>query len=145
MATRKWQHGFWENYQQDRITGILIIEDGNKKTKQQLTVAKFSPDGSDNPDFKEAIDQLTIATLDKNTNERIERKQREAKAKAIREQQKNKQKQLAQLFDAKLHAFEIDEIKNSKNRELKSRLRKSKNVIEMQIFAQMIIKEELGL
>ena len=145
MATRKWQHGFWENYQQDRITGILIIEDGNKKTKQQLTVSKFSPDGSDNPDFKEAIDQLTIATLDKNTNERIERKQREAKAKAIREQQRNKQKQLAKLFDAKLHAFEIDEIKNSKNRELKSRLRKSKNVIEMQIFAQMIIKEELGL
>ena len=48
-------------------------------------------------------------------------------------------------YPFQITAFEIDEIKNSKNRELKSRLRKSKNVIEMQIFAQMIIKEELGL
>ena len=98
-----------------------------------------------NPDFNEAIEQLTVETLDKNTNERLEKKQREAKGKALREQQKAKQKQLSVLFDAKLQAFEIDEIKNSKNRSLKAKLRKSRNVIEMQVYAQLIIKEELGI
>jgi|TARA_R110000822_G_scaffold911_3_gene3936 hypothetical protein len=145
MKERNWTHGFWENYQKDRITGMLVIKDGNKETKQQLTVAKFSPDGSNNPDFNEAIEQLTVETLDKNTNERLEKKQREAKGKALREQQKAKQKQLSVLFDAKLQAFEIDEIKNSKNRSLKAKLRKSRNVIEMQVYAQLIIKEELGI
>ena len=145
MKERNWTHGFWENYQKDRITGMLVIKDGNKETKLQLTVAKFSPDGSNNPDFNEAIEQLTVETLDKNTNERLEKKQREAKGKALREQQKAKQKQLSVLFDAKLQAFEIDEIKNSKNRSLKAKLRKSRNVIEMQVYAQLIIKEELGI
>lgn len=143
---RTWQrHAFWENYQKDRITGILIIEDGNKTTKQQLTVYKFNQDGSDNPDFQEIIDQVGVETLDKNTAERNERKAAEAKAKHIKEQQQKKQRELAQLFEAKLQAFEIDEIKNSNNRALKSSLRKSKNMVELQIYAQLIVKEALGL
>lgn len=143
---RTWQnHAFWENYQKDRITGILITEDGNKKTRQQLTVYKFNPDGSDNPDFQEIIDQLGEETLDKNTAERNERKANEAKEKHIREQQQKKQRELAELFEAKLKAFEINEIKNSSNRDLKSRLRKAKNLVELQIYAQLIVKEALGL
>jgi len=146
MATRTWQnHAFWENYQKDRITGILITEEGNKKRRQQMTVYKFNPDGTDNPDFQEIIDQLGEETLNKNTAERNDRKSKEAKQKQIQEQQKKKQQELAQLFESKLRAFEIEEIKNSTNRELKSRLRKSKNLIELQIYAQLIVKEALGL
>jgi len=146
MAKRTWQNNaFWENYQKDRITGILITEEGNKKTRQQLTIYKFNPDGTDNPDFKEIIDQVTINVLNANTAERNERKAREAKEKHIKEQQQKKQRELAELFEAKLRAFEIDEIKNSTNRDLKSRLRKSKNIIELQIYAQLIVKEALGL
>jgi len=146
MAKRTWQrHAFWENYQKDRITGILVTEDGNKSTKQQLTVYKLNPDGSDNPDFQEIIDQLGVETLDKNTAQRNDKKAEEARQKHTREQQQKKQRELAQLFEAKLSAFEIDEIKNSSNRELKSKLRKSKNMVELQIYAQLIVKEALGL
>ena len=146
MAKRTWQrHAFWENYQKDRITGILITEDGNKKIRQQLTVYKFNPDGTDNPDFQEIIDQVGIETLDKNTADRHERKQREAKERNIREQQQKKQRELAQLFEAKLSAFEIPEIKESTNRDLKSKLRKARNIIELQVYAQLIVKEALGL
>jgi hypothetical protein len=143
---RTWQnHAFWENYQKDRITGILIIEDGNKKTRQQLTVYKFNQDGTDNPDFQEIIDQVGVEALNRNTAERNDRKASDAKARHIKEQQQKKQRELAQLFEAKLQAFEIDEIKNSSNRELKSKLRKSKNMVELQIYAQLIVKEALGL
>ena len=146
MATRTWQkHAFWENYQKDRITGILVTEENNKKVTQQLTVYKFNPDGTENPDFQEIIDQVGIKLLDTNTAERNERKQREVKEKHIKEQQRKKQQELAHLFESKLRAFEIDEIKNSTNRELKSKLRKAKNLIELQIYAQLIVKETLGL
>tara|TARA_R110000822_G_scaffold47472_5_gene125871 strand:- start:2147 stop:2587 length:441 start_codon:yes stop_codon:yes gene_type:complete len=146
MVTRTWQkHAFWENYQKDRITGILLTENGNKKTKQQLTVYKFNPDGLDNPDFAEIIEQIGTETLDKNTADRNENKEKEAKSRHIKEQQRKKQQELAELFESKLKAFEIDEIKNSINRDLKSRLRKSKNIIELQIYAQLIVKESLGL
>ena len=46
------------------------------------------------------------------------------------------------LFQAKLDAFEIDTIKNSKNRELKSRIRKAKTLIEVTAFASALIMLE---
>jgi len=144
---RQWQnHAFWENYAKDRITGILVItQPDGKKTSQQLTVSKLDDKGQANPDFQEVLDQLGTEQLDKNTQARADKKAEESRTRYLKEQQKKKQEQLAALFDAKLNAFEIPEIKNSKNRELKARLRKSKNIVEMQIFAQLIVKEELGI
>ena len=43
---------------------------------------------------------------------------------------------------AKLDAFEIDIIKNSKNRKLKSRIRKAKTLIEVTAFASALITLE---
>jgi hypothetical protein len=147
MAKRVWQnHAFWENYQKDRITGILNIKhDNGKVTDQQMSVSKFTDDGVENSDFKEIVEQIGIERLDKNTSRRAENKTAEAKKKHLKQQHEKKQKLLAQLFDAKLSAFEIEEIKNSKNRPLKTRLRKSKNVFELQLYAGMIIKESLDL
>ena len=46
------------------------------------------------------------------------------------------------LFDAKLEAFEIADIKNSKNRTFKSRIRKSKSIMEVTaLTAALIILE----
>ena len=139
-------HAFWENYQKDRITGILVIKGaGGKETTQQLTISKFAEDGSINPDFQEIVDQLGTNRIDENTSNRARRKAVEAKQRYLREQHVKKQKQLAELFDAKLQAFEIEEIKNSTNRELKAKIRKSKNILELQVYAQMLLREELGL
>ena len=46
------------------------------------------------------------------------------------------------LFQAKLDAFDIDMIKNSKNRELKSKIRKAKTLIEVTAFASALITLE---
>jgi hypothetical protein len=110
-----------------------------------MSVSKFTDDGVENSDFKEIVEQIGIERLDKNTSRRAENKTAEAKKKHLKQQHEKKQKLLAQLFDAKLSAFEIEEIKNSKNRPLKTRLRKSKNVFELQLYAGMIIKESLDL
>ena len=146
MTTRTWaDDSFWESYDQNRITSILTItNDEGKITKQQLTVSRFNPDGSDNPDFQEILDQLGEEKVTENTTKRNEKKvaQREAEEQKRREEQKARE--LQKLFDAKISAFEIEDIKNSKNRVLKAKLRKAKNQVEVNIYSMMIVMEEMN-
>ena len=146
MTTRTWaDDSFWESYDQNRITSILTItNDEGKITKQQLTVSRFNPDGSDNPDFQEILDQLGEEKVTENTTKRNEKKvaQREAEEHKRREEQKARE--LQKLFDAKISAFEIEDIKNSKNRVLKAKLRKAKNQVEVNIYSMMIVMEEMN-
>ena len=146
MTTRTWaDDSFWESYDQNRITSILTItNDEGKITKQQLTVSRFNPDGSDNPDFQEILDQLGEEKITENTTKRNEKKvaQREAEEQKRREEQKARE--LQKLFDAKISAFEIEDIKNSKNRVLKAKLRKAKNQVEVNIYSMMIVMEEMN-
>ena len=52
-------------------------------------------------------------------------------------------KKLEKLFEYKLETFEIPEIQMSKNRLLKSKLRRSKSIPEVNLYAMMIVKESL--
>lgn len=145
MTTRKWaDDSFWESYDQNRITTILTItDDEGRETRQQLTVSRYNPDGTDNPDFAEIIEQITEEKVSQNTNERNERKANERKAREQARIEQQKAIELEKLFEAKIQAFEIEHIKNSKNRVLKSKLRKAKNLIEVNIYSMMIVMEEL--
>jgi hypothetical protein len=50
--------------------------------------------------------------------------------------------QQEQLFAAKLDAFEIDVVKNSTNRDLKSKIRKSKTFMEVTAYTVMLLMQE---
>ena len=54
-------------------------------------------------------------------------------------------RKLEELFNYKLEIFETEEIKNSKNRKLKSKLRRAKSKVEVNLFAMLLLKEELGV
>ena len=47
------------------------------------------------------------------------------------------------LFEYKLETFEIPEIKESKNRLLKSKLRRSKSIPEVNLYAILLVQEAL--
>ena len=51
--------------------------------------------------------------------------------------------ELEQLFNYKLETFEVEDIKESKNRILKSRLRRAKSIPEVNLYAIMIIQDKL--
>ena len=146
MATRQWaEDSFWESYDQNRITSILTTTDDEERvTQQQLTVSRYAPDGSDNPDFLEIIEQLGEEKITENTNKRNKEKEDKRKAREQQRLEHEKARELEKLFEAKIQAFEIDTIKNSKNRILKSKLRKSKNLIEVNIYSMMIVMEEMN-
>lgn len=147
MATRTWQpNAFWHNDEKEIAEAILIItDDEGREISQVLTVRKFDLEGNVNPDFEELLEQVGEETIDASTAERKERKAKERETEDQRRAAEKQARDLEQLFDAKIKILEIEEIKNTKNKTLKSKLRRSKNVVELNLFAQLILMEELGL
>lgn len=138
-----WKHPFWENYQKDRITAKLHIKHSDgKETVSTATVNKYDAKGNVNPDFQKVIDQNSIETIDKNTQERLERHKRRREEEKKADKERGQARKLEELFNAKLEIFEIDSVKNSKNRLLKSKIRKAKNTYEMIGFLSILMKEQ---
>jgi len=140
---RKWQdNAFWENNTKTRVTGILVVEEEDGKTTSN--VVHVSPGvNNDNPDWIELMDQVGEEKITQNTEERLNRKKREREAQELKEKERAHARNLQELFNAKLAAFEVDEIKQSKNRALKSRLRRAKSIVEVNVYAMMIVMEQL--
>lgn len=139
---KKWVHPFWENAAKDRLTVRLNIthDDGSYSTSV-AKVSKFDVDGKITSDYEEVVEQNTINQIDKFTQERLDRHKKERESKIKKQTALNESKRLEDLFNQKLQTFEIPQIKESTNRTLKSKIRKSKNVIEMQAYATILLME----
>lgn len=146
MVERKWaEDSFFEGFDKNRITTILTItEDDGKIIKQQLIVNKITDKGNSNPDWEEIMATIGEEKITENTNLRNERKVKEREAIEQERIEKEKVATLQELFETKIQAFEIEAIKNSKNRELKAKLRKAVNKVEVYIYSMMIVMEELN-
>ena len=137
-------NAFWETDEKDMLNCILEIEDDvGRVTRQVMKLRKVDEEGNDNPDYVEVVEFLGDELITANTDERNERKKRENEEDKQRELEHAKARKLEQLFNYKLEAFEIEDIKNSKNRQLKSKLRRAKNRVEVDLYAIMIVMEEL--
>jgi hypothetical protein len=105
--------------------------------------ATVSDTDEGNPDWAEIFDLFTKEEIQKNTQMMLDRNRKEREERE-RIDMENAEKMKADiLFQAKLEAFEIEEIKNSQNRELKSKIRKSKNLTELQAYAAVLVMKEL--
>jgi hypothetical protein len=82
--------------------------------------------------------------IDANTDERRKRKNMEVKTRKIKQENAKKTAMLEKLFHMKLQAFEIPEIRDSKNKPLRTKLRRSQNEVEMNAYAALIIGLEVG-
>lgn len=137
-------NAFWDNAEKTRAMAILEVTTSEGVTSTQvLTVNKVGPSGEENPDWTDLMEAIGEEKIDANTEERIARKAEEERIEALRKEEMEKSKKLEKLFDAKLQAFEIDEVKNSKNRQLKASLRRAKSIVEVNIYAMMIVMEQL--
>jgi len=144
MSYRKWMdNAFWETPQKEMVNCILEMEDDvGRVTRQVMKLKKTDEDGNENPDFTEVVESLGEELIDQNTEERTERKKKEEEEEKQKELEHAKARKLEQLFNYKLEAFEVDEIKNCKNRQLKSKLRRAKSKVEVDMYAIMIMMEE---
>lgn len=147
MAKYRYQNNaFWETDDKSILKCIRITEDGtNKKKSEVLSFRKTLGDGSPCPNYKEVVDQLGVETIDKSTEERKAKKAREESEKRSENERKKKAHQLEQLFNLKIKALEIEEIRESKDRVLRGKIRRAKNEVELNAYASILIAKELGL
>jgi len=139
-------NAFWHNEEKEMAEAILVITDDNsREITQVVTVRKFDINGDLNTDFQELMAEVGEEKIDENTKERQERKSKEKEIEEQRKKAEEQARELEKLFDAKIKILEIDAIKNTSNKSLKSKLRRSKNQVELNLYAQLIMMEELGL
>lgn len=139
-------NAFWHNEEKEMAEAILVItDDNNREITQVVTVRKFDINGDLNTDFEELMAEVGEEKIDENTKERHERKSKEKEIEEQRKKAEEQARELEKLFDAKIKILEIDAIKNTSNKSLKSKLRRSKNQVELNLYAQLIMMEELGL
>lgn len=145
MSYKRWMdNAFWETPEKDRLNCILEMEDDvGRQTRQVMMLHRHNKDGSENELFNEVIEALGEESVDRNTEERKVRKAAEAEERKQRDEEHARARKLEELFNYKLEVFETEEIKNSKNRKLKSKLRRAKSKIEVNLYAMMILQETL--
>ena len=145
MSYKRWMdNAFWETDEKKELNCILELEDDvGRVTRQQMFLHRHNKDGSENDLFNEVVEALSEQRIDEETEDRVVRKKAEAEEEKIREEEHLKARKLEKLFNYKLEAFEVEEIKNSKNRKLKAKLRRAKSRIEVELYSIMILQEQL--
>jgi hypothetical protein len=147
MSRKQWMdNAFWESEEKTELNCILELEDDvGRVTRQQMFLHRVNKDGSENELFNEVIDALGEDAVDRETTDRVVRKKAQVEEEKIREDEHQKARKLEKLFNYKLEAFEVEEIKNSKNRKLKAKLRRAKSRIEVDMWSIMILQDQLKL
>ena len=146
LEQRTWlDNAFWETPQKEILNAICEYQDEQQRqVRKVMKMNRHLESGAINPEFQQCVDYLTEEKIDASTAERKKRKLEEAEIQKQKELEKQRAKKLEQLFEYKLETFEIEDIKNSKNRSLKSKLRRAKSIPEVNLYAMMIVKEALG-
>ncbi len=146
MSFKRWMdNAFWENKDKSQLNCILEMEDDvGRKTRQVMLLKRTDKEGNPNPDFDEVVEALGEDTINKETEDRVERKKAEKEENIQRDKEHAKARKLEKLFNYKLEAFEVEEIKNSTNRKLKAKLRRAKSRIEVDMWSIMILQESLN-
>jgi len=137
-------NAFWEDDTKEKLNCILeIMDDVERETRQVMLLQRTNKDGTPNELFNEVIDDLGVESVDRNTEDRKVRKAAEKEEGQQRDVEFARARKLEELFNYKLEIFETEEIKNSKNRKLKGKLRRAKSKIEVNLYAMMLLQEVL--
>ena len=135
---RTWmKDAFWETPSKELLNCISEHKEGFKDVRQVHKLKRGDPL------FDECVEALTEKHINVNTDRRVDKKFKEQEQKRQLELNRRKAQKLEQLFNYKLETFEVEDIKESRNRILKSKLRRSKSIPEVNLYAIMIIQDKL--
>lgn len=129
----------WINNARTIISAQFQYDDG------RLVEATISEDDRSNPDLAEIKANFSDAELEENTQKNIAKVTSEAQKKRVAEETARNRKLNEDLFAVKLKVFEIDTIKNSANKKMKSQIRKAKNELEVTAWAAALLMTEMNM
>ena len=141
MATegKKISDPYYADASSNLVVCDFVYEDGTSST---VSIGNTPEGEKDNPDWKQLFKEFTHEDIKANTKLKEDsfhanKAGKIAEAKADIDKGKNEA-----LFAAKVDAFEIAEVKASKNRAAKSKIRKATNLVEIFAYSAAIILEE---
>lgn len=126
----------WSNDSKTQIFCKFHYEDG------RILDAYISETSEGNPDWKEIIETFGVETLDKNTQNFLRELSRKRNIEKQRAKEKEETLKNEALFNAKLEAFSMEEIRGSKNTQLKSKIRKAKSMTEIHVYSSVLVALE---
>ena len=127
----------WTNDKKNQIHCEFHYENG------PIVNACVSDTKDGNPDWKEIFDTFDMTEIEKNTQTIIKDAEYVEKFKKRERQEKKESEKIDALFNTKLEAFEISTVKNSKDRNLKSLIRKASNETEVYAYTAALILKEM--
>lgn len=130
------ENPYWANKEKQHVIAEFFYPDTGKRV-----TASIMNDGT-NRDYEELMKKYSVEQIDANSKKRVDDRNERIKQNIERQKVDRTRMQQEQLFAAKLDAFEIDVIKSSKNRDLKSKIRKAKNIMEVTAYTVMLLQQE---
>ena len=128
---------YWSNKDAKHIMATIEYPNGTRATASVQDV-----DGT-NPDYKAILEEFSEEEIDANTQEGIERRDDQIKKRMQRKESEAIRAKQEQLFGAKLEAFEITAVKESKNTNLKRLIRKAKTPMEVNAYTTILLMESM--
>jgi len=126
----------WANEKKDQILCKFKFEDGSVMNASIMDTA----DG--NPDWAEVMSKYGVKGVDKITNQIIQNRKKRRDVELQRQKEKNERIKNEELFNLKLKAFEMEEVRQSRETKLKSKIRRSQSEFEVQAWTSVLLLKE---
>lgn len=126
----------WINNARTVISAEFHYDDG------RVVNAVVSDSDTSNPDLAEIKNSFSNEVLEQNTRRNIQKITSAAETQKALDEAAADRKHQEELFAAKLRIFDIEAIKNSTDRLLKSRIRRSKSDVEAMAWAAALLLSE---
>lgn len=123
----------WINNARTMLSAEFHYEDG------RVVTAVVSDTDTGNPDLQEVHRNFTGDQLEANTRAKIKKVSQDNEIRRQKDEAHKERVKQEELFAAKLKAFEVDTIRTSQNRSLKSKIRRAKNDFEVLAYAAAVI------
>lgn len=123
----------WANDKKTHILATFRYDDGREMAASITNVGDIQ-----NPDWKEIIETFGTEYLDKAADDALADHMRRKQERA--EQQKINIERAAKeaLFNVKAEAFDMDIVKNSKNRDIKNKIRRASTMTEVYTYTALL-------
>lgn len=126
-----------------RVNSVETYDDGSTTTTRMYIPRDDDPNSIFNKVVQKFTEEYITAVSDEASRAAEEQRSADKVARELVAQDDLRRHNQEKLFSLKLESFEIEEVKNSTNRQLKSKIRKAKTLTEVQAFTTIIIMEEL--
>lgn len=128
---------YWSRDDRTQVICQFHYEDG------AMLEASVMDTEEGNPDWKEIMETFTIEEIDETTNRMKEEAVAQEEKKRKEDEERKERMKTDALFAMKLEAFEIPLVRESKNRELKAKIRKSRNAVEVNAYTTILLMEAM--